>query len=127
MPLVRVNMRKGRTAKDKDLIGDGIQAALEEVVGVPRDDWFQLFDEFEPQNFQHTSGYLGMNYSDQLLIIEITFLVGREADLMKRLHAAINKNLVTAGVVASDDIFVMVYEIGAANLSFGGGIAQRAS
>jgi phenylpyruvate tautomerase PptA (4-oxalocrotonate tautomerase family) len=127
MPLVKVNLRKGRTAEEKTAIADGVQAALVSALPVPDEDRFQLFTEFDDDNFRHTDAYLGFEYSSQLLIIEITFLVGRDDEIKKALLAEINSNLVSAGVARSDDVFVMITEIGNANISFGGGVAQRAA
>ncbi|MCW2757106.1 MAG: 4-oxalocrotonate tautomerase YusQ [Nocardioidaceae bacterium] len=126
MPLVKINLRAGRTNEDKDAIAAAIHAALVENVGIPDADRYQLFTEYSPDNFRHTSSYLGLSYTDQLLIIEITFLVGRDDTTKKALLAAIDRNLVAAGVVGADDVFVMLTEIGLANLSFGQGLAQRA-
>ena len=126
MPLVKVSLRKDRSAEEKDSIADSIQAALVSTLGVPDEDRFQLFNEHAAETLRHTSGYLGMTYTDQLLIIEITFLVGRDDEQKTSLLAAINRNLVAAGVVRADDVFVLITEIGRANVSFGKGLAQRA-
>ena len=126
MPLVKVNLLEGRSAEEKDLIAALIQAALVSTLGVPDDDRYQLFNEYDEGSFRHTSGYLDMTYSDQLLIIEITFLEGRDDEVKKSLLAEINRNLVAAEVVAEDDVFVLITEIGRANVSFGKGLAQRA-
>jgi predicted polyphosphate/ATP-dependent NAD kinase len=67
-----------------------------------------------------------MAYTHQLLMIEITVLVGRDDERKKALLAEINRNLVAAGVVRADDVFVLITEIGRANVSFGQGLAQRA-
>ena len=126
MPLVKVNLLKGRSAEEKDSIAASIQAALVGALGVPDEDRYQLFNEYDGESLRHTSGYLGLTYTDQLLIVEITFLVGRDDELKKSLLAAINRNLVAAGVVGGDDVFVLITEIGGANVSFGRGLAQRA-
>ena len=126
MPLVKVNLLKGRSVEEKDSIAASIQAALVSTLGVPDEDRYQLFDEYDAESFRHTSGYLGLTYTDQLLIVEITFVVGRDDELKKSLLAAINRNLVAAGVVGGDDVFVMITEVGSANVSFGRGLAQRA-
>jgi phenylpyruvate tautomerase PptA (4-oxalocrotonate tautomerase family) len=126
MPLVKVNLLKGRSAEEKDSIAASIQAALVSTLGIPDDDRYQLFNEYEEEDFRHTSGYLDMSYSDQLLIMEITFLEGRDDEVKKSLLAEINRNLVAAGVVGEDDMFVLITEIGRANVSFGKGLAQRA-
>ena len=127
MPLVKVNLLKGRSAEEKDSIAASIQAALVSTLEVPEADRYQLFNEYDGENFRHTSGYLGLTYTDQLLMIEITFLEGRDDEIKKSLLAEINRNLVVAGVVGADDVFVLITEIGRANVSFGKGVAQRAS
>jgi phenylpyruvate tautomerase PptA (4-oxalocrotonate tautomerase family) len=126
MPLVKVNLLKGRSVEEKDSIAASIQAALVSTLGVPDEDRYQLFDEYDAESFRHTSGYLGLTYTDQLLIVEITFVVGRDDELKKALFAAINRNLVAAGVVGGDDVFVLITEVGRADVSFGKGLAQRA-
>jgi len=126
MPLVKINLLKGRSPEEKEAIANSIQDALVGEVAVPAADRYQVFNEHEAENFRHTGGYLGMTYTDQLLIIEITFLQGRDDERKKALLATINRNLVSAGVVRADDVFIVITEIGLANLSFGQGVAQRA-
>jgi phenylpyruvate tautomerase PptA (4-oxalocrotonate tautomerase family) len=126
MPLVTVNLRKGRSAEEKDAIAASIQAALVSTLEVPDDNRYQLFNEYDGENFRQTSGYLGLTYTDQLLIVEITVREGDDDEHKKSLLAAINRNLVAAGVVRGDDVFVLITEIGDANASFGKGLAQRA-
>src|SRR5262245_61660867 len=106
MPLVKVNLLRGRSAEEKDAIAATIQAALVSALDVPDADRYQLFNEYDAESFRHTGGYLGMTYTDQLLIVEITFLEGRDDERKKSLLAAINRNLVEAGVIGADDLFV---------------------
>jgi phenylpyruvate tautomerase PptA (4-oxalocrotonate tautomerase family) len=126
MPLVTVNLLKGRSAEEKDLIAASIQAALVSTVEVSDDNRYQLFNEYDAENFRHASGYLGLTYTDQLLIVEITVRVGDDDEHKQSLLAAINRNLVATGVVGADDVFVLITEIDGANVSFGKGLAQRA-
>jgi hypothetical protein len=126
VPLVKVNLLKGRSAEEKDAIAASIQTALVSTLEVHDDNRYQLFNEYVGENFRHTSAYLGMTYTDQLLVIEITVREGDDDGHKKSLLAAINRNLVAAGVVGGDDVFVLITEIGGANVSFGRGLAQRA-
>jgi len=126
MPLVKINLRRGRPVAEKHAIGAAVQAALVECLGIPDEDRYQLYIEHEDENFRHTGGYLGLTYTDALLILEITFVEGRGDPVKKALLAAINRNLTEAGLARADDVFVMITEVGRANVSFGGGIAQRA-
>jgi phenylpyruvate tautomerase PptA (4-oxalocrotonate tautomerase family) len=126
VPLVKVNLLKGRSAEEKDAIAASIQAALVSTVEVAADNRYQLFSEYDGENFRHTRGYLGMTYTDQLLVIEITVREGDDDEHKKSLLAAINRDLVAAGVIGGDDVFVLITEIGGADVSFGRGLAQRA-
>src|SRR5207244_3565320 len=78
MPLVKVNLLKGRSDEEKESIAASIQTALVSTLKVPDADRYQVFNEYDSESFRHTSGHLGMTYTDQLLIIEITFLDGRD-------------------------------------------------
>jgi len=127
MPLVKVNLLKGRSTEEKDSIAASIQTPLVSTLEVSDANRYQLFNEYDAESFLHTSGYLGLTYTDQLLIIEITIREGDDDDHKKSLLAEINRNLVAAGVVAEDDVFVLITEIGDANVSFGKGLAQRAT
>jgi hypothetical protein len=84
----------------------------------PDADRHQLFNEYDAENFRQTGSYLGVTYSEQLLIVEITSLEDRDDQLKK---SFLVETKVAAGVVAADDVFVMITEIGRANASFGGG------
>ena len=126
MPLVKVNLLKGRSPEEKDSIAAAIQAALVSTLEVHDANRYQLFNEYDGESLRHAGGYLGMTYTDQLLIIEITVSEGDDDEHKKSLLAEINRNLVAAGVVGGDDVFVLITEVGRANVSFGRGIAQRA-
>jgi phenylpyruvate tautomerase PptA (4-oxalocrotonate tautomerase family) len=125
VPLVTVNLLKGRSAEEKDAIAASIQAALVRTLDVSDANRYQLFNEYDGENFRHTGGYLGMTYSDQLLVIEITVRAGDDDEHKKSLLAEINRNLVASGVVDADDVVVLITEIAGANVSFGRGLAQR--
>jgi hypothetical protein len=86
----------------------------------------QLFNEYDAENFRQAASYLGMTSTEQLLIMEITSLEARDDQLKRSLLVEINHNLAAPGVVAADDVFVMITEIGRANVSFGGGAPRGA-
>ncbi|HXI79303.1 MAG TPA: tautomerase family protein, partial [Verrucomicrobiae bacterium] len=72
MPLVKVNLLKGRSTEEKDSNAASIQKPLVSTLEVSDANRYQLFNEYDAESFLHTSGYLGLTYTDQLLIIEIT-------------------------------------------------------
>ena len=73
---MEINLLKGRSAEEKATIALSIQSALVSTLEVPDADRYQLFNEYDVENIRHTCSYFGMTYSDQLLIVEITFLRG---------------------------------------------------
>ena len=125
MPFVKVNLLKGRSAAEKDAIASSIQAALAGTLDVSEANRYLLFNEYEDENFRHPSEFLGITYTDRLLIVEITIRKGDDDAQKRSLLAEINRNLVAAGAVGPDDVFVLIAEIGDADVSFGNGLAQR--
>jgi phenylpyruvate tautomerase PptA (4-oxalocrotonate tautomerase family) len=127
MPLAKIHIRKGHTAEKKRAIADAVQASLIATLDIPEQDRFQLIEEYEDDHFIHTDAYLGLTYTRDLLIIEITITEGRSDALKKALLADLNRRLVETADVRPDDVLVLIYEFGAANVSLGRGLAQRAA
>jgi phenylpyruvate tautomerase PptA (4-oxalocrotonate tautomerase family) len=46
MPLVKVNLLKGRSTEEKDSIATSIHTALVSTLGLPEEDRYQLFNEY---------------------------------------------------------------------------------
>ena len=127
MPLVTINLRKGRPPKVRRAIADAVQAALVNILGLPDADRYQLVREYDPENFIHTDAYLDLEDSTDLLMIEIAFIEGRSDETKKALLKDLNRRLAATGSVRPNDVFVTIFEAGRANFSFGKGLAQRAT
>jgi phenylpyruvate tautomerase PptA (4-oxalocrotonate tautomerase family) len=126
MPLVKINLRTGRSKETKTAIADAIQASLVKVLEIPDADRYAMINEYDDQHFIHSGEYLDLKYTKDLLMIEITFIEGRPEEKKKELIKEINDRLVSTGYVREDDVFVMIFEVAKANVSFGKGLAQRA-
>ena len=59
------------------------------VAGVPANARFQVVSEYDADNFLFDPGYLGLDRSDDLVIIQITWNEGRTVDQKKSLYKAI--------------------------------------
>lgn len=77
MPLVRIDMRKGKGPSYLQEISRGVYEAMAAVAGVPANARFQVVAEHDPDNFLFEPGYLGLDRSDDLVIIQITRNEGR--------------------------------------------------
>jgi phenylpyruvate tautomerase PptA (4-oxalocrotonate tautomerase family) len=114
-------MGKGRTADQKQKIGDAIQAALVET-GVPAADRFQRFIELEPENFIYDKGYpdLSKPRSTQFTVIEILLSVGRSVKVKKKILGSLVTQFKVLGI-DPNDLFVVFKETAWENWAFANG------
>ena len=126
MPLVRVSLRRGRTAADRKAILDGIYLALRETFNVPEEDRFMVISEHEAENFSYSPSYLGIARSDDLVMIQITANNTRTTAQKQALFARIVERLSNDPGLQPQDVLVNLVEVLPENWSFGNGIAQYA-
>ncbi|MBK5373865.1 tautomerase family protein [Pseudomonas sp. TH08] len=127
MPLVRVEIRKNPDPTFAKRIGEQIYAAMRSAINVPEHDNFQILNEHDGEHFIFDPQYLGIQRSDQLIIIQITLNEGRTLEAKKALYQTIAHNLNTQLGVRLEDVFINLVEVKKENWSFGNGIAQYAS
>jgi len=127
MPLVRVTLRKGRSAEFLRDAGNAIHEALVAQANVPADDRFQIFDEVESDRLIAHPSYGGVERSEGLIIIEITLNAGRSVEIKRNLYADIVARLGRAVDVRPDDVVINLVEVTKENWSFGKGIATYAT
>jgi phenylpyruvate tautomerase PptA (4-oxalocrotonate tautomerase family) len=60
MPLVRIDLRRGKSPAYKKAIYDAIYKAMTEVFNVPENDRFMIVNEHDADNFVHAESYLGI-------------------------------------------------------------------
>jgi phenylpyruvate tautomerase PptA (4-oxalocrotonate tautomerase family) len=126
MPLVRIDLRKGKDATYRQKIGGVVYDALLSV-GVPNNDRFQVIGEHEAENFLFDPDYLGIHRSQDLVIIQVTWNEGRSVDQKEALYKAIADGLHAAVGLRREDVFVNLIEVKKENWSFGNGEAQYAT
>jgi hypothetical protein len=127
MPLARVHVLEGRYDRARlARVSEAIQNALIEILGVPPDDFFQIHHVLPRDRYLHTPAFLGQTYSDDMILLELTFIAGRPKETRLALLRSLNEKVVTAARISPADLVVMLYEIAGENASFGRGLAQRA-
>jgi hypothetical protein len=72
MPLTRISLQAGKPTKYRRAIMDGVYRAMRETFNVPEDDRFMTISEHDGDNCDYGLQYLGINRSDDLVIIQIT-------------------------------------------------------
>jgi 4-oxalocrotonate tautomerase len=127
VPLVRIDLPKGKSPEFRRAISQGIQTALVETFEVPEQDLFQIFGEHDAGSpIVHAPSYLGVEYSDELTIIQLTVSDTRSLAQKRRLFARIAERLASAPGLRPDDVFINLVEVKKENWSFGRGLAQYA-
>jgi len=124
MPLVRIDLRRGKSAAYKGAICDGVYRAMTETFTVPKDDRFLVVNEHEADNFVHAESYLGIKYSDDLVLIQITANDTRTTGQKQAFFARIAELLAESPGLRKEDVWINLVEVKKENWSFGNGIAQ---
>lgn len=124
MPLVRIDHPAGA---DAQAISLGVHRAMVATFNVPEDDFFQIISEHRQRSgIARPESYLGIRYSDDLVVVQITCNDTRGTDQKKALYAAIADNLSRDAGLRKEDILISLVEVKAENWSFGNGKAQYA-
>ena len=124
MPLVRIALRAGKSAEYRRAIADGIHRAMVETLAAPEHDRFQVITEHDTDGLIYDPTYLGIQRSDDVVLVQITLSAGRKPpqkrDFMARAAALVADN----PGLRPQDLFINLVEVAWENWSFGDGKAQ---
>lgn len=127
MPLVRIDLIRGKSAAFRKQIGEIVYTAMREAINVPTDDKFQVITEHDGSELNTADSYLGNSYTRDIILIQITLNAGRTTDMKKSLFRRIADDLHDQLKVRREDVIINLVEVARENWSFGGGVAQYAS
>ena len=127
MPIAKIHVLEGQYDEARlGKVSSAVQNGLISALGIPPEDFFQIFHVLPRNQYRHTPSFLGLNYSDDLIVLEITFISGRPKEKRLGLLKALNDTVVAAAGISPDDLMIAFYEVPGDNISFGRGLAQRA-
>ena len=102
MPIVRVDVRRGRSPAEKAALLESIHQVLVEALRIPDDDRTQLLIEHDAEDFEIPPGR-----SELYTLLAITMFPGRSQDAKRRLYRGIVEALGAQGVPPSDVLVVL--------------------
>ena len=105
MPLVKVEILKGKTQEYKKAILDGIHSALVEAFKIPDNDRMQRLYELDRDCFE-----IPTNKTEKMTLIELTIFKGRSLEAKKDLYFAIVRNLGQSPGIEGKDILIVINE-----------------
>jgi phenylpyruvate tautomerase PptA (4-oxalocrotonate tautomerase family) len=124
MPLVRIDIPNHSDKGLESQIGDLVYAAMLESLNVPEDDKFQILTRHSVSQIVRPESYLGINYTNQLVVIQITLNEGRTTDVKKSFYAKLADLLNSKLNIRKEDILISLVEVNKENWSFGNGEMQ---
>jgi 4-oxalocrotonate tautomerase len=127
MPLVRIDLLEGKTPEYLTKIGQIVYQSMLDVLGVPKNDRFQVIAEHSKDGLLFDREYLGVHRSDDCVFLQITLNGGRTVEMKQRFYKAIADGLHEALKLRREDVFINLVEVQKENWSFGNGEAQYVS
>ncbi len=127
MPFVRTDLNRGKCMEYRKTIGEIVYNAMRDLIGVPKDDKFQVIAEHPVEAFNVSESYLGNHYSKDIVLIQITLNAGRSVEQKNAFYKRIVDDMNTQLNVRPQDVVINLVEVAKENWSFGGGIAQYAA
>jgi 4-oxalocrotonate tautomerase len=127
MPLVRIDLLEGKTPEYRAQVGQIVYQAMLDVIGVPKNDRFQIIVEHAKSGLLFDREYLGIHRTDDCIFVQITLNSGRTVEVKQRFYKAIADGLHDALKVRREDVFINLVEVAKENWSFGNGVAQYVS
>jgi phenylpyruvate tautomerase PptA (4-oxalocrotonate tautomerase family) len=124
MPLVRIELLRGRSSEWIAALGAAVHAAMVEVLGVPERDAFRVVTEHEPGRLHFDPGYLDVARTEAFVLVEIVLSAGRPTETKQRLFRRLADLVHERTGLRPEDLMVTLVENQRDCWSFGGGEAQ---
>ena len=125
MPLARIDISKNASTELVRIVSEAVYGAMLSIANVPPHDKFQVINRHSADEIIYPEeGYLGLNYTRDLIIIQVTWLSGRSTEVKKRFFHQIANEIHEKGGVRKEDVWINLVETGREDWSFGNGEMQ---
>jgi phenylpyruvate tautomerase PptA (4-oxalocrotonate tautomerase family) len=105
MPLVRIEIRKGKSPQYKQKLLDIVHACLVDALKIPEGDRMQRLYELDAEHFEHSA-----QKSDDCAVIELTLFKGRSLQAKRKLYALLAQKLQAELGLRPQDVMVVIRE-----------------
>lgn len=125
MPLARIDFTHAKSAGYGRAIGDIVYTAMVEVAKVPAEDRFQVITRHPREEIVYPeNGYLGIRYSADIVLIQITWLQGRSVEVKKAFYQRVAGDLERLLGLRKEDVVISLVDAKREDWSFGNGEMQ---
>jgi 4-oxalocrotonate tautomerase len=127
MPLARIDLSKDAPPERVRVVSEAIYRAMVEVANVPLHDKFQVITRHASDEIIYPEeGYLGLNYTRDLIIIQVTWVGRRSVEVKKKFFHRIADEIHEKAHVRKEDIWINLVDTNREDWSFGDGEMQYA-
>ena len=127
MPLVRIDLSKDAPPERLRVVSQAVYGAMVEIANVPAHDKFQIVTRHRTDEIIYPDeGYLGISYSPDLIVIQVTWVGGRSTDVKKQFYRRIADEIHDKARVRKEDVWISLVDSGREDWSFGNGDMQYA-
>src|SRR6201982_4028953 len=107
VPVVRIDINKDAPAERVRVVSQAVYAAMIEIANVPINDKFQVVTRHSADEIIYPAErYLGIQYSADLIIIQVTWVGGRTTDVKKQFYQRIADEIPAKAGVRKEDIWI---------------------
>lgn len=125
MPVFNVYLPAERfTNAQKYELSQALPQALNDALDIPADDRFVILTEQTAGNLYLDPSYMGMNRTDNAIVITVLFTAERPFSAKRRLTRAICARVSTVLGISPDDVFIALIPVPKENSSFARGELQ---
>lgn len=124
MPLVRIDLIRGKPLHHLHAISAGVHDALVGALGIPPDDRFHVITEHDAGHMLYDTQYLGIDRTDDVVFVQIALRRGRTPSAREDLYRRIVANLARDPGVRPQDVLITLLENDPVDWSVGNGEAQ---
>jgi 4-oxalocrotonate tautomerase len=127
MPFVRIDLSSTASPKLRQTVSDVVYDAMTTVAKVPAHDKFQIVTGHAADELVFPrEGYLGIDSTDGIIFIQVTWNAGRSTEVKKAFYRKIADDLQAKAGVRKQDVFINLVDVSPENWSFGNGEMQYA-
>src|SRR5271155_3836904 len=113
MPLARIDINKNASAELVRIVSDAVYRAMVDIANVPVHDKFQVINRHAADEIIYPEeGYLGLTYTRNLIIIQVTWVGGRSIDVKKKFFHRVANEIHERGGVRKEDVWINLVDSG---------------
>ena len=112
MPLVKIDISKNAPAERVRVVSQAVYGAMTAVANVPTNDKFQIVTRHGADELIYPEeGYLGVTYSPDLIIIQVTWVGGRSTEVKKQFYRRVADEIHEKAGVRKEDVWINLMEL----------------